>query len=183
MHGTITTGTPVDINMANNIMTAWTTLFASSGLQQEFSADEGAGFVSVRDIRSPSLAMITSTAPAAGGAAPGDSLPAQIAAVVTLRTAKAGKGFRGRAYIPGFSEASNDTGGVMTAATKAALDLYAAGLQNVFLAGLVTLGVAKRPIYNDADCTIVTPGETNAVTQVLVRNDLWDTQRRRAGRT
>lgn len=182
-HGTITAGTSVDITMANNILAALAALQDSSGLTPELSDQGGLLEVSVRDLRSTDFAEIISNTAGRIGTAVGDSMPPQIASVVTLRTSKAGKHNRGRMYIPGWAETANGTTGQMSAPAKTALDAFAAGLPAAYLAGLVTLGVAQRPVYNPDDCTITVPGVTNAVVQALVRNSFWDTQRRRAGRT
>lgn len=183
LHGTIGASTPVDVTMANSIMTAWNNLMGSSLLTAQLGLDQSTNSVILRDVRNPNLAEVSSNVAGVVGTATGDDLPHQIACVLTIRTAFAGRGFRGRAYLPCWTEDSNGASGQMSAAAKTAADAFAAGFIGVFTAGGVTLGVAKRPIFNPDDCSITTPGVTNPATQVIVRNNLWDTQRRRAGRT
>lgn len=182
-HGTITAGTSVDVTMANNILAALVSLEVSSLLHNEFSAQGGIQGVGLRDLRAVDFAEIISTGPGAVGTSPDDSMPPQIASVISLKTSKAGKHNRGRMYIPGWAEGASATNGQMTIAAFNALQAFADGLNAAYLAGLVTLGVAQRPVYNVDDCTITVPGITNAVTQAVVRNTFWDTQRKRAGRT
>jgi hypothetical protein len=182
-HGTITAGTSVDVTMANSILASLVSLQASSGLQAQLAGQGGIEGVTVRDLRDVDFAELISTLPGSPGTAAGEPMPQQIASVISLKTAKAGKHNRGRMYIPGWSEDANDVGAVMTAAAQAALQAFADGLQGAYLSGLVTLGVAQRPLYDLDTCVITTPGVTNAVTQAVVRNGFWDTQRRRAGRT
>lgn len=57
----------------------------------------------------------TNTTSAGAGTAVGDLLPTQCRGIITLRTALAGPGFRGRAYIPFPAEADNAANGVPTA--------------------------------------------------------------------
>lgn len=54
-------------------------------------------------------AEYTTGLPQAGGTA-GDEMPHQIACVVSIRTAYAGRSYRGRNYFPGLTEASGDNG-------------------------------------------------------------------------
>lgn len=182
-HGTITAGTSVDVSMANAILAALVTAQGTSGLTPELSTQGGIQAVLVRDLRAIDFAEISSTGPGAAGTGAGDSMPPQVACVLTLKTSKAGKHNRGRMYIPGWSEDANGTGGAMSGTAANAIQAFGGDLANAYLAGTVTLGVAQRPVYNLDDCTITVPGVTNAVTQVLLRNTIWDTQRRRAGRT
>lgn len=62
---------------------------------------------------------------AGAGASAADSLPRQSRGIITLRTAFAGPGYRGRIYVPFPSEAFNTVDGVPTAAYITALDVLA----------------------------------------------------------
>lgn len=70
--------------------------------------------VALRDLRSANLPLVTSTGAATPGTGAGSALPPGSALVITERTNSAGRGFRGRVYLPGLDS------GVLTAATGAA---------------------------------------------------------------
>lgn len=86
-------------------------------------------FFSLRD-RSQAGGAVYEVPSAAAGAASGDPLPGQIALAVTWRTAQAGRRYRGRTYLGGFSEANSAAGGfpsstMVTAIETSATDLIA----------------------------------------------------------
>jgi len=69
--------------------------------------------VNLRDLRTGNMPLVTSTGASTPGTGAAVALPPGSAAVVTLRTASAGRGFRGRVYLPGLDS------GCLTAATGA----------------------------------------------------------------
>jgi hypothetical protein len=106
----------------------------------------------------------------AAGISTGDPLPLMVSLCVTLRTALAGRSFRGRVYIPGWTEGANDTlGNPSAAAAAAALDFIDDfnGQLSTVIADM-QLGVASRKL-----------SEVNVVTTTAMRDLIWDTQRRR----
>src|SRR5262249_36168648 len=108
--------------------------------------------------------------------------PHSVAAVVTLRTAQAGRKFRGRCYIPGFTEVANDANGHMTVAMKTAMDSFSAGLVGAANQNGTQLGVLHRPTaFDDGTGLPISPGLgfITPVTQAVTRDDIWDSQRRR----
>lgn len=140
--------------------------------------------VQLRDVRSEGLALVDSnTSSVPGTATPGETLPKQIAAVITLRTNRAGRKYRGRFYLGGFAETANDSTNHMTAACKAALDAFAAGFISAYNVGGTALGVMHRPTsFDEVTGLPIAPGLgfTTPVTLVVCRDNVWDTQRRRA---
>ena len=93
---------------ADALATAVLAGFTSSGLKALSASTtelQGAG---IRDIRSANLVEYSQTGSPVAGTGAGDPMPNEVAAVVTLRTAFAGKHFRGRVYISGANEAQND---------------------------------------------------------------------------
>lgn len=61
----------------------------------------------VQNFDDPDAADLTVTSTFAGGEA-GDPLPENVAALVSLRTDRRGRSYRGRCYWPGYTEASAD---------------------------------------------------------------------------
>src|SRR5690554_7730781 len=70
-------------------------------------------------------------------------LPRGTALVVTKRTNRAGPSYRGRIYVPGFGEGSNEAGGRASSAAVAAALAFVEGLQDAASARGHTLAVAS----------------------------------------
>jgi len=163
--------------IANSVGSAVKTGFASSGLNAQLATTISLGNVGLRDIGSANQPEYLDTGAAVPGTAAGDPLPPQIALCVTLRTALAGRSFRGRSYIPGFTEAANGTTGTASAAAStAAINFVNACATSLASSGLA-LAVVSRPAPS---ATPPRAGFVNNVTAVLTRDLIWDTQRRRA---
>ena len=139
--------------------------------------------VVLRDLRQQAMPEISSTTPPQAGTGTAvDALPRSIAAVLTVRTNSAGRKFRGRMYWGGFSEEANDATGLISAAVKTALDTFASGFLSAANIGGVTFGVAHRPTaFDDITGLPISPGLgfTTPATQILCRDRIWDSQRRR----
>lgn len=133
----------------------------------------------VRRLGLPNL----STGAAVPGVDAGDAYPPQTAWVVTLRTARAGRSYRGRVYLPPIS---STRGGVDGETTQLFADDVAAAFENVMQdveAALVPIDVDHVIVSNAslggvAPPVIIPPEE---VTQYTCRKRV-DTQRRRLRR-
>lgn len=192
----LTTGNvTVDQTLANTvgaaIKTAWT-----NNLAALMPASSSLVRVGVRDLRVANSAEFLDGGAAVVGTAVGDALPAQDALVMTLRTAKSGKSFRGRTYIGGFGEGQNGPNGTAAQTAADGAVAFMTGVQNALVAAAMKLGVASRPaerktivettFHNDGTSTVRTISQTTAksggieaVTLVQARDLRWDTQRRR----
>lgn len=152
--------------------------------------------VGVRDLRVANQAEYVDSGAAQNGGAAADALPPQDAVVVTLRTAKAGRSYRGRVYLPGLSELDNTSAGV----TSTAANTAAAAFINDIASRLQPLGLFLAVLSRPHDQVVITAvtthsdgtttsrvlshetaktGEINDVTLVQVRNARTETQRRR----
>jgi hypothetical protein len=173
------------------IKAAWTSRFGTL-------MTSGASLVRVglRDLTAAAQPEFLDTGAPVGGTATGDSLPPQLAACVTLRTALSGKSFRGRTYFSGFGETENVAGANMSAASAAAVVSFVGDIQAALTASGLTLAILSRPSYAFVDTRVWTlpngstqtdtlgrgnqrPGAINAVTVVQNRDTRWETQRRR----
>jgi hypothetical protein len=182
VYGAVVTGSVTfDQALANSLATsikgAWT-----SNLASLCNANTHLFRVGIRDLRSANAPEFLDTqAVASGSATAVDSLPPQLALCVTLRTAKAGKSFRGRSYIGGFDEAQNDTNGLTSQATATATIAFVTAIDTALKANGMALGVISRPA-NARTITKTTAARAGAVNQVTLiesRNLTWETQRRR----
>lgn len=125
--------------------------------------------VGVRDIDQPNnVEYIASPAVPFAGTNGSELLPLNVASCVTLRTDKAGASFRGRFYVSGWTEAGSATDGLMTAAARSGAVNLVTAIRDGLDASGFTMAVASRVL-----------GTSRAVTSILSRDNVWDTQRRR----
>lgn len=143
--------------------------FVSGALDTWISDDVSLERVTVRDLRTANQPEYSAPTSAAGTST-SDVLPLQTSLVVTLRTALAGRSYRGRMYMPGWAENANDANGTASVTAIVDLETWMTAIANPTVEGnLWALGVMS-----------VTLGETNVVTAIDVRDTTWDTQRRRS---
>lgn len=168
LHALIGAGPSVDQSMADAIASDAGAAHVSSGLNVLQPTGVTLDRVAIRDIRTANQALIESPVGSAGTAT-SQLLPRGNALVVTLRTALAGKSFRGRSYVPGFGEDSNDTGGRATAAAQAAAQAWIGDFNTALTQRAWPLAVAS-----------VLNSTSTLITQGVVRDGIWDGQRSRA---
>ncbi len=130
------------------------------------------------------------------GTATGDALPRGTALCVTLRTARAGRSYRGRTYLGGFGEGDNDTDASASSTLVTLGVAFLTAVQAAMAASGWQMAVLSRPAeaysttktitHADGSTTVDTkshpsrPGFGTAVTSITARNDVWDSQRRRS---
>lgn len=154
--------------MATSIINALAASDLLLSLANEWTLDR----VGVRSIDSANLPEFLADVNATGGSAT-DTLPPAVTLCVTLRTAMAGRSFRGRVYLPGWSEGSSLADGQASTAsrTRAASFISQLAAQAVLNLGW-SFVVASRSL-----------GTGTLVSSATVRDGVWDTQRRRASGT
>jgi hypothetical protein len=139
--------------------------------------------VSLRDLRVANMPLVSSTGAAVPGSSATEALPNEVAAVVTLRTAFAGRSARGRIYTMGYTVGSTGAGNVMIPGVVVSLGQWAASISGVFAASGLTfcLGLPHRLAYVSAAGRPVPEriATTLDVTSTVVRDNHWDSQRRR----
>jgi hypothetical protein len=172
------------VTQADQIFSALSTgaqYTALKALQSSTSAFTG---VTLRSVHSKDQPIIASTGAAVSGTAVGATFPNEVALVITLRTALVGRANRGRMFIPNWTADSSAAGNVVLASSVTVLQNWANTLISAYAAGGYTMviGQQERADYTSPktgthfphrDATSVT------VTQCTVRNNTWDTQRRR----
>lgn len=176
----------IDQALANNLFTDVSSALTASGLASQLASTVVFERVLLRSLNSANQPEFTGTGTPTGGAGVGDLLPLSNAACVTLRTALAGKSFRGRVYISGYAESANDPNGRITTAANNAANSFVDGIRvNATARGLL-LAVLSRPADAVTIPAVTRParvGQGNAVTALLVRDTRWESQRRRTGRS
>lgn len=161
--------------LTNTIGTAIKAAVTSQALNAKLNTTVTLASIGLRDIRTANTAeFIDSGGPVAGTAGVG-LLPPQTAFVVTLRTAQAGRSFRGRVYLCGFDENVNTAAGVIDSAT--ACVNFITAVQAALVTSGLNLGVLSRPAPT---APVPRAGFITTVTSIVARDLVWDTQRRRA---
>lgn len=170
--------TPVTQTLTNTVGAAIRTSFSSSGLNAQMGTQITLLSVGLRSINTASLPEFLDTGAPVAGTAVGNLLPPQTALVVTLRTGLAGRSFRGRVYLGGFAVSANGTAGAANAAVGTAAQAFIGAINNNLSTSGWQLAVVSRPAPD-----AIPPRPTGFVTPVtvpVVRDLVWDTQRKRA---
>lgn len=167
---------------ANDLGTAIVASYTSSGLKALCASTTYLDGVGIRDLRTPNEVEYISVAGGIAGTGAGDPLPNEVSAVVTLRTAKAGKSYRGRVYFSGANEAQNDATQHMEAAYQTAIKDFMDAVMSDMASEGITLAVLSAPRY----ANLVPPldiqtwaGDLTDVVSTQVLDSKWDSQRRR----
>jgi hypothetical protein len=156
---------------------AWTALLPLLAASTSFSA------VTLRSVHAAGQPMVQSTGGASTGTSAALALPNEVAVVATLRTAFTGPSNRGRMYLPGLAADSLLSGNVIAPGTVTALNNWVAGFTAIFAAQGYTwvIGQLARAAYTGITGTAhpARPAGSVPITSATVRNNTWDSQRRR----
>lgn len=168
--------------LANSVSAAIKSGFTTSGFATRVSTAIALSQVGVRSISAPNLPEYIGTGAAVAGTGVTHPLPGQTALCVTLRTNNAGPAYRGRIYLPGWTEDTNDTNGACD--TNAADNgvAFVNAIDAALAANGLDFAVLSRPraaTTIPAKTISAKTGFGTPVTAVLVRDLVWDTQRRR----
>lgn len=168
---------------ANAIHGALTTGVNWTNLAAFFATTTGFTGISIRDRNVENAPYIDSAVTSKPGTSASPALPNEVAAVITLRTAFTGPAHRGRIYIGGWATNALGAGNVIAAAAQGALGTWATIIAGAFSAQGYILCIAHphRLAYTGTDGTqhAERPAGTVPVTIAGVRDNHWDTQRRR----
>jgi hypothetical protein len=139
--------------------------------------------VSIRDLNVMHTTPISSLGAAHAGTSVDSAFPNEVAAVITLRTAQTGQAFRGRIYVPGWGANAGGSGNTIAAAAVTALQTWGSIIAGVLSASGYTFGIGhfSRLAYTSAAGHLIparAPGLV-PITTVQVRDNHWDTQRKR----
>lgn len=163
--------TPVNQALADALHAKVTAALTSSSIRPQWGTNWSFASVSVRDLDVANQPMYTSTGSPVAGTAATETMPAQNCVVVTVRTALAGKSYRGRVYLSGWAEVANLNSGLIATPARTAAQAFVAALDELEDLGFpysLKLGVASRTLE------VTTPA-----TGYVVRDAVWDAQRRR----
>lgn len=171
---------------ANSIMTSLTTGTAWTTLATFLHTNTALAAVTIRDVNPEdgSGQLIQSSNASVPGTGTGSALPSEVAAVLTKRTAKAGRQFRGRVYVPGFATVALGLTDTITAAAVTALTNWGGTFGSAMLASGYThvLGLQARAAYTSPKTGThfdARPAQSVDVVSTTCRDNHWDSQRKR----
>jgi hypothetical protein len=183
LHGRYTGAFAGTVAQANSICTALTTGAPYTALATHLANTTAIAGVTIRDINSPNQALISSTVFGTAGTGAGNALPNEVALCITAHTALAGRANRGRIYIPGWNTASVDVTNVALPAVVTDLQNWANTIQNALNAQGYQMCIAQpaRAAYTGSTGTPhpARPAGSTPVSSLFVRDNHWDSQRRR----
>jgi hypothetical protein len=183
MYGTVAAGFTPTTAICDAIKTALSSGAAWTALAVYFNTANGMQSVRLRDVRTANNPVVSSNTTPVLGAAAGPPMPSEVAVVVTLRTAKTGASNRGRIYIPGWASGSQGTADTLTPAAVTALQTWASGIPAILTTNGLTLALGQpaRAAYVGSTGTShpARIAQSTPVTALVVRNNTWDSQRRR----
>lgn len=171
------------IAQADAIMQALTTGANWTALAGFLAPTVNFGAVQIRDLGQPNQPIIQSSRGVVPGTSAGTELPDEVALTVTLRTAFTGPQNRGRMYIPGWATNALGTGNVAAPGAVTALQNWASIVAGALNSQgyLFSIGHPARQAYTGRTGTQhpARSAGTVPVTTVVVRDNHWDSQRRR----
>jgi hypothetical protein len=154
--------------LTNTVAAAVKSAFTSSGLATHVATSWTLARVGLRDIGTANLPEFTDGAAVVAGSSATDTLPPNVSYCVTIRTAKAGKSFRGRYYQPGLSEGDNTAVGIPQASCSIACAAFVTAIGAALSTSSLTPSVLSRKLLTHTTWSTATN-----------RVPAWTTQRRR----
>jgi hypothetical protein len=183
LHGRYVGAFAGSVAQANALLTGFATGAPWSALAAFLSTTTLLAQVLIRDINTPHNAYIAPTGPGSYGTSASPSLPNEVSLVGTKRTGQTGPQARGRVYLPGWATNALGTGNTVAAAAVTAYQNWLNTFASVMLAEGYThcLALPARAAYTGSTGTThdARTKQTLDVTSMLVRDNHWDTQRRR----
>lgn len=186
-HGTVAGGFSATSTVAEAIFAAMKASAAWTAWKARLNTGVSFAGIDLRDIRAANLPVVQSTGGAVTGTGAGGALPPGDALCVTLRTAGAGRAFRGRVYLPGLDNTALAAAGTAAAGTVTDATAFVTELQTAMTASSLTLAIAQpaRAEYTGHGGRVIPAraASSAAVTSIVTRNAVIDHQRRRAGKS
>jgi len=171
------------VAQANSMTVALSTGAQWTALAGFMATSTTLGGVTIRDVNTPNQVLIQNTASGALGTSASPALPNEVSLVGSLRTALAGRQNRGRTYVPGWATNALGAGNVVAAAAVTAYQNWLNTIAPTLSAQGYTLviGQKHRQAYTGTTGTQHPdrPAGSVPVTSIVVRDNHWDTQRRR----
>lgn len=185
LHGQVAAGFTATAAIAQAIYAA----IIASGQWTSYKVNVNAGCafagVAIRDLRTAGMPLVQSTGAVTAGTGLGVALPPGTSAVITLRTANAGRNFRGRVYLPGLDSGDlNANTGNFTAAMQTNAQNFMTEVQTALTASGITHSIINPARIQYTGRTgavhLARPASVVNVTSLLMRTLVPQSQRRRS---
>lgn len=181
--GQFTGGFAGSQGQANAIITGLTTGAQWTALAAHLAPTCALTNVSIRNLHVRDQPIIPALTPGQNGTSTGTELPNEVAACLTLRTGLTGAANRGRIFIPGWATTALGPNNTIAAAAVTALGNWGSIIAGVLSAQgyVLSVGHVARAAYTGSTGTQHPARESGCVpvTAVNVRDNHWDSQRRR----
>jgi hypothetical protein len=140
--------------------------------------------VFVRDMTNYTTPVYVGTGTAVAGSSASIAMPMGAAIVITENLSIRGRGAKGRIFLGGFATNADAGNGVIAAALVTAAAAFCTALYNAITAQSLTPCLAQVPRNAYTGVTGTVHAQRNAghpsITAYSLRDNLWDSQRRRA---
>jgi hypothetical protein len=177
---------PGSVTLANSLFTDLSTSGPYALLNIYFNTQGSWAGIELRDLNAANQGIIQSDAPAIAGNGTGSPLPDEVAAVATLRTALTGQQNRGRMYFPNWNTLALGAGNTIAPDAVNSLQSFINNIPVHYTANGIEMAIGHfhRLSYTGSTGRVhpERPAGTVPVTQIVVRDNHWDTQRRRGRR-
>lgn|SRR5215471_2252799 len=171
------------VAQASSILTALSSGGAWTALAAFLANTAALTAVTIRDVNTANQPILQSSVSGANGTSASAALPSEVAAVITLRTANTGRANRGRVYVPGWATNSLGAGNVIAGAAVTALGNWANTIPGALAGQGYTwvIGQKARAAYTGSTGTShpARAATSIQVSSQVVRDNHWDSQRRR----
>lgn len=186
LHGFHGGTTAVNAALADTLFTSFKNALTTSGLGGHLHAETAITGVEVKDLSAAGNASYLSTGLEQVGTGAAGPLGSQVAIVVTKRSAKSGREFRGRMYIGGLDNTATTDGKLATTGASQTSAAFGEACRTAMSSAGVPMCIANRALQagTTASGAALPPRSATHtdVTQCVVDNPRLDTQRRRLGR-
>lgn len=185
LHGQVAAGFTATAAVAQAVYAAVIASASWTAYKPFINANASLAAVQLRDLRTANMPFVASTGAATPGTGVATALPPGVSLVISERTASAGRGFRGRIYLPGLdsSVVTAATGAASAAANTAAVNFITA-VQTALTASSITLSIANpaRQAYTGRKgrAILARPAGIINVTSIVARLTALTSQRRRS---
>ena len=185
LHMDYTTAGPLNPGIADSMLNDLLGIAATTTWLSHLPTSVALIGLDVRDLRAANNPLISSAVVNHPGTAVGNALPPQTSMVITLRTAFAGRSFRGRVYLGGLSVNCSDSNGKIVGQANTDANAFVQNFGTVCTAVGGKWAILQRylpPRTNHAGEDL--PERQSAVvdiTNTAARDNIFDTQRRRTG--
>src|SRR5262245_51432967 len=160
---------PINQAAADFIANTITNAYSTGPLPGKIHTSVTLSGVGVRNIAIAAQPEVPGVVTPVPGTGTGKLLPPQVALCATLRTALAGKSYRGRYYAFGFNDGALTTAGTADPTVSTALTTFLNAVRTNMASGQFPLAIVSRKLAT-----------LENVTTVESRDNLWETIRGRA---